>query len=191
MIVRMKVAALAVIVGCFVAAIPTQAQDGGCQSIRLLLQANLDFTREVPYTGWSGKVRGFLNDTVPLDGILYAAGPVATFGTGQAGHDPNLSFVFDFGAKGKFVTLPDKGIFPLSPRVSPHMDYPPDFAWGHYAYTAKVAPDAQLGTSGWFANAKGSISLSGMFLVNAPPPVDMGIWNAEINGRLCNVTPQP
>ncbi len=192
MVKAMRVSALVLIVGCLLF-MPSPGQDKNCQSISLLLQANLDFTRPIPFTGWSGIVRGFLADTVPLNGKLYAAFPPDTYGTGQTGHDVNLSFVFDFGVSGKFVTVPDKGVFPLSPGVSPHMTYPPEFAFGHYAYTAKVAPGAVAGmpADGLFTNATGNISLSGRFLVNAPPPVDMGIWNAEINGKLCNVTPQP
>lgn len=40
-----KVAVLAAILGWVVAAVPAHAQGNSCQSIRLLLQANLDFTR--------------------------------------------------------------------------------------------------------------------------------------------------
>ncbi len=184
-----RTAALILFVACLVS-IPSPAQDENCQSINLLLQANLDLTRPADAI-WYGILRGFLNDTIPLNGVFYAASVPDTSVTGQTGHDVNLSFVFDFGDNGKFVTVPDKGIYPFSPGVSPHLTYPPAQAFAHYAYTAKVAPDAVDGVpaTGWFINATGNISMSGRFLVNAPPPVDMGIWNAEINGKLCNVIP--
>lgn len=189
----MSVAAVAAILAWVVAAPPAHAQGNSCQSIRLLLQANLDFTRPFPGTGWSGIVRGFLNDTEPLNGTLYYLPPTQqTKGTGQSAHEYANRAVFDFGAKGKFVTAAGDAVFQLMPGVSPHMTYPPDLAFGHYAATVQVAPDAdpQL-TSGRFLLASGNLSISGLFLVNVPPPAvaDIGIWNAEINGKLCGVLP--
>lgn len=166
------------------------AQDQGCQSVRLLLQANLDFIRLPPLTGWSGIVRGFLDNTEPLNGVLYYLPPTEdTIQHGQTGHEPSNRAVFDFGTMGIFVTVADGAVFQMSPRVSPHMVYPPDLGWGHYSATVKVAPDPQLVT-GRFVNATGNLSISGTFLVNSPDPNDLGIWNAEITGKLCNVIPQ-
>lgn len=188
-----KAIALFAVVGCLLAALPAQAQNNGCQPIRLLLQANLDFARPYPGTGWSGIVRGFLNNTEPLNGKLYYLPPPPgseTKPAGQSGHEQSNRAVFDFGEKGMFVTVADGAVFQLSPTVSPHMDYPPDLAFGHYSATVKVAPDPLLVKSGRFVNATGNLSIAGLFLVDGPPPFDMGIWNAEINGRLCKVTPK-
>lgn len=189
----LKMAALAAILGWVVAAVPAHAQGNSCQSIHLLLQANLDLTRPFPGTGWSGIVRGFLNDTEPLNGIVYYLPPTEqTKGTGQSAHEYANRAVFDFGAKGRFVTLPDGAVFQLLPGVSPHMTYPPDLAFGHYAATVKVGPDPEAAlTAGRFIIATGTLSIAGLFLVNVPPPAlsDIGIWNAEITGKLCNVTP--
>ena len=184
----MSVAVVAAILGWVIAAVPAHAQGNSCQSIRLLLQANLDFAGPFPGTGWSGIVRGFLNDTEPLNGILYYLPPTQdTKGTGQSAHEYANRAVFDFGAKGKFVTVAGNAVFQLLPGVSPH-----DLAFGHYAATVQVAPhpDPQL-TSGRFLLASGNLSISGLFLVNVPPPAvaDIGIWNAEINGKLCGVLP--
>lgn len=188
-----KVAVLAAILGWVVAAVPAHAQGNSCQSIRLLLQANLDFTRPFPGTGWSGLVRGFLNNTEPLNGVLYYLPPTeVTKGTGQSAHEYANRAVFDFGAKGRFVTVADGAVFQLLPGVSPHMIYPPDLAFGHYAATVKVAPDPDpLLTSGLFGNAAGNLSIAGLFVVNVPPPAlaDIGIWNAEIDGKLCGMLP--
>lgn len=72
------------------------------------------------------------------------------------------------------------------------MTYPPDLAFGHYAATVKIAPDPDpMLTSGRFINATGNLSISGLFVVNVPPPAlaDIGIWNAEITGKLCSILP--
>lgn len=113
-------------------------------------------------------------------------------GTGQAAHEYGDRAVFDFGTKGVFITVADGAVFHMLPGVSPHMIYPPDLGFGNYSATVKVAPDPAF-TSGRFANATGNLTISGMFLVNVPPPAyqNIGIWNAEINGRLCNVKPKP
>jgi hypothetical protein len=184
-----KTAAFAAILSCLVLGAPLQAENKGCQNIRLLLQANLDFTRPFPGTGWSGAVRGFLNDTEPINGKLYyLPSSVETKGTGQTGHEYANIAVFDFGpVTGTFVTVADGAVFQLSPTTSPHMVYPPDLAFGHYSATVKVAPAPVLSTKR-FANATGNLSIAGLFVVNAPPAVDMGFWNAEINGKLCNLT---
>lgn len=201
-----KTASFLAIAACFVAAIPAHAQSN-CQPINLLLQANLEFSRPIPYFSWSGIVRGFLDNKIPLNGVLHGAGPNPSggfFAAGQTGHELGVSFVFDFGPLGKLMTLPDKGIFPISPQVAPHMVYPPELAWAPYFYTAKIGPEAATAMfqpSGWFEKATGNLSLNGAFLVNGPatPEVSVpegpntkgiGIWNAEIRGKVCNVTPK-
>jgi hypothetical protein len=199
----MKIAAFAAVLVCLVPALPVQAQNNSCQPIRLLLQASLNLT-DIPGVGvipvWSGQVRGFLNNSKPLNGGLYGLpgpGGVSTIGTGQVAKDYNLRFVFDFGSDGKFVTVADQDVMPFSPGVSPHLVYPPPAAFGSYMYVAKVAPDS-LVSAAPFSTATGNISISGSFLVNGqwpaiPSPTypfggPLGIWNAEINGRLCNLT---
>lgn len=217
----MKVATLVLLVGCLVSVpAPAQNADKNCVSLRLLLQADLDFSRPIPYISWSGIVRGFLSDNDPntmpivLNGSLHGAEPRAggkereTPLLGQSGHEEELSFVFDFGENvGQFVTERNKGIYTLSPEVSPHPTYPPMFAdSNHYAYTSKIAPSGAsdlFPATGWFEHATGYISLSGQFLVNGPNltelknmgtiwsgvhPNSIGIWNAEINGKICNAT---
>jgi hypothetical protein len=172
---------------CLVSVIPMPAQNNdGCQPVRLLLQANLNLAG--PHPGWSGVVRGFLNNTIPMNGILYVIDSQPTTATGQAGHEVG-ALVFDFGPKGRFVTNVSSMNFQVSPSVTPHMIYPPEVAFGRHIATLKVAPRTGL-SSGWFTNATGNISSVGLWMVNAPPPFDMGFWNAEIDGRICNVTQQ-
>ena len=101
--------------------------------------------------------------------------------------------IFDFGTMGKFVTLPDKGVFPVFPKVTPHMTYPPEFMIGAYLYTGKVAPDATVGSSGWFKDATGDLKFNGTFVVDEASAIangtltNIGAWISEITGRLCNV----
>jgi hypothetical protein len=185
MIKLMKIVTTTAVFSCLVPALPAQAEKNACQPIRLLIQANLDLARPAPLTGWSGTVKGLLNDTIPLNGMVYAApgGPVPTVYTGQVGHEV-FRFVFDFGPAGKFVNAPDRDLAQYSPSVSPHLTFPPRFAFGRTMATVKIVPDGAI-SSGWFTNASGSISIVGMFVVNGPPPVDMGFWNAEAEGKLC------
>lgn len=173
------IAAVVLIVGCLVAAIPAQAQDNGCRSFRALLQARLGLVDGVPV--WSGQVRGLLNGVVPLAGSLsYVPGYEITR-TGQAGHETNLRFKFDFGDNGIFVTEADRSVFPLRTNVED------PFAFGDYVATAKVAPDAGISTFP-FNNATGNISIIGTFVVDLFSfPDSLGVWNAEIRGKLCNV----
>jgi hypothetical protein len=187
MIKSMKMAVLVLIASCLLTAIPVQAQSNGCMSFRVLLQAKLNLLDK----GWSGDVRGFLDNTIPLKGTFYGLPPAEPpKGTGQAAHEYGDRFVFDFGEKGLFVTEAGGGVSHFLPAVSPHMDYPPPIAYGNFVATAKVSPDPIVGTSGWFEKATGNISIVGPFLVDAAViPIDMGVWNAEINGKLCNVTP--
>jgi hypothetical protein len=135
----MKVAIIGAIVGCVVAAIPSYAQKNTRQHIQLLLQASLNLT-DIPGAGvipiWSGQVRGFLNDSKPLNGVLQGlpgAGGVTTIATGQVAKDYNLRFVFDFGSEGVLVTVADQDVMPYSPKVSPLLVYPPLPAFGSYS----------------------------------------------------------
>jgi hypothetical protein len=164
---------------CLSAALPVRAQAGNCQSVRILLQANLDLTSTgVP---WSGQVRGFLNENEPLIGTLtYLPEGASSRQTGQAGHESNDRAVFDFGQNGVLVTEPHSATFPLRPGVGD------GFMIGSYMATAKVAPDPQL-SSGRFKRTTGNISIDGPFIVDGASPSSMGIWNAEIKGKLCNV----
>jgi hypothetical protein len=199
----MKAAFAGAILGCLVAATPAYAQNNKCQPIQLLLQASLNLT-EIPGAGviplWSGQVRGLLNNSKPLNGALHGlpgAGGVTTITTGQVAKDYNLRFVFDFGNDGAFVTVADQDVMPYSPKVDPHLVYPPLPALGSYVYNAKVAPDPSV-AKGPFATADGDISIRGDFLVNGQWPATptpafplggpLGIWNAQINGRICNVS---
>ena len=184
MINSMKLAFVLVILCCFIGVIPAQAQNNGCQSFRVLIQANLDLTVAPPDIPWSGTVRGFLNGTEPIIGTLSYLPGSSSRQTGQAGHETNDRARFDFGEKGIFVTDPHTAVFPLRPTV---MD---PFAFGSYHATAKVAPDP-LESSGRFVNATGNISIIGTFLVDLVSLESAGIWNAEVTGNLCNVTPQP
>ena len=188
-----KLAATFAIVCCVIAT-PAQAQGNNCKDFRAILQATLDVSQNG--AGWSGTVRGFLDNTIPILGILTGTGDLATVQHGQTGHEPASRMIFDFGAKiGKFVTLPDKGVFPVSPKITPHMVYPPDFMFGSYFYTGKVAPDSTVGSSGWFKEATGDIHFNGTVLVDgasilAGTLTNIGAWNSEISGRLCNVNVQ-
>jgi hypothetical protein len=189
-----KLAATFAIVCCVIAT-PAQAQGNNCKDFRAILQATLDVSQNG--AGWSGTVRGFLDNTIPILGILTGTGDLATVQHGQTGHEPASRMIFDFGAKiGKFVTLPDKGVFPVSPKITPHMVYPPDFMFGSYFYTGKVAPDSTVGSSGWFKEATGDIHFNGTFLVdeaslaNGGLLTNIGAWNSEISGKLCNVNVQ-
>jgi hypothetical protein len=172
----------AVVLGFLVllsATLPARAQAGNCQSLRILLQATLDLTS----TGgapWSGQVRGLLNDTEPLIGTLSYLPGGTSRQTGQAGHESNDRAVFDFGPNGIFVTEPHSATFPLRPDISDPL------AFGSYMATAKVAPDPKV-SSGRFAKTTGNISINGTFLVDMSSASSAGIWNAEINGKLCNV----
>jgi hypothetical protein len=193
----LKVAAVFAIV-CFVIATPAQAQGKNCMDFRAILQATLDVT-EGTGVGWAGTVRGFLDNKIPIFGFLTGTGDLPTVQHGQTGHEPASRMIFDFPGKGRFVTLADKGVFPVSPQITPHMVYPPDLMFGSYFYTGKVAPDSTLHSSGWFEQATGDIHFNGTFLVdgfsipNAPPSpnlTNIGAWNSEITGRLCNVNVQ-
>jgi hypothetical protein len=176
----MKTAAAVAAFLCLLAVSPAPAQTNGCQSFRVLLQANLDLNVAPPGIPWSGTVRGFLNGSEPLIGTLsYLPGSESTQ-TGQAGHETNDRAKFDFGVKGIFVTEPHTAVFPLRPTV---MD---PFAFGSYHATAKVAPDP-LVSSGRFVNVTGNISIIGTFLVDLLSAQSAGIWNAEITGQLCKV----
>jgi hypothetical protein len=165
---------------------PVWAQQS-CQTIHLIIQANLDLARPFPFTGWTGTVRGLLNDKIPLNGRVYnpPGEPPPTVYTGQAGHEA-MRMLFDFGTAGILVTALDRDMVQYSPGVSPHFTFPPQLAFGHTMATLKIAPDTAI-SSGWFANATGSISVIGIFVVNGPPPFDMGFWNAEVDGKLCGV----
>ena len=189
-----KVAAIVAIVCCVITA-PAQAQGNNCKDFRAILQATLDVSQNG--VGWAGTVRGFLDNTIPIFGFLTGTGDLPTVQHGQTGDEPASRMIFDFGAKGKFVTLADKGVFPVSPQVTPHMVYPPDFMFGSYFYTGKVAPDLTLGSSGWFKDATGNINFNGTFLVDEASlangglvPNNIGAWNSEISGKLCNVNVQ-
>ena len=179
MINFLKAVAVVAFFVCLSSALPARAQAGNCQSFRILLQANLDLTS----TGapWSGHVRGFLNDNEPLMGTLtYLPTGTTSRQTGQAGHESNDRAVFDFGPNGVLVTEPHSATFPLRPDISD------PFAFGSYMATAKVAPDPKV-SSGRFVKTTGNISINGTFLVDMSLPSSAGIWNAEINGKLCNV----
>ena len=188
----LKFVTLFVVVACLVT--PAIAQNDGCKAFHGVLQATLDVT---PGTGlgWTGTLRGFLDNNIPLVGYLIGGGLADTVQHGQTGHEPLTYFIIDFGAKGKLVTIPDKGIFPVSPQVAPHMVYPPETMFGAYYSTPKVAPNVTLGTSGWFLNATGNLTFNGTFLVDNASIVangtltNIGAWNSEVNGRLCNVQP--
>ena len=187
-----KVAAIFVIVCCVIAA-PAQAQGNKCMDFRAILQATLDVSPSGE--GWTGTVRGFLDNTIPIFGFLKGTGDLPTVQHGQTGHEPASRMIFDFGNKGKFVTLPDKGVFPVSPKVTPHMVYPPDFMFGSYFYSGKVAPDSTVGSSLWFKDATGDIHFNGTFLVDEASSANgllnnIGAWNSEITGKLCNVNQQ-
>jgi hypothetical protein len=190
-----KSAAIFVIAGCLLAAIPAQAQVNNCQDFSVLLQATLDISPTG--TGWSGTVRGFLDNRIPLVGFMIGGGDLPTVATGQTGHEPATWFIFDFGPKGKFVTVPDKGVFPVSPKVAPHMVYPPEFMLGSYFSSPKVGFNPVAVASGWFKDATGYLSFNGTFIVdNASAYADgtfknMGIWNSEIKGKLCNLKMTP
>lgn len=183
-----KIVAVTAILCCLMPALPAQAQNNTCQPIRLIIQANLDLARPFPFTGWSGTVKGLLNDKIPVNGRIYAPpdAPVPTVFTGQVGHE-GFRIVFDLGPAGKFVNVMDTDLAHYSPRVSPHFTFPPQFAFGRTMATVKIAPDSAI-SSGWFASATGNISVTGLFVVNGAPPFDMGFWNAEVEGRLCGVT---
>ena len=188
----LKVAAIFAIVCCVITA-PAQAQGNNCKDFRAILQATLDVSQNG--VGWAGTVRGFLDNTIPIFGFLTGTGDLPTVQHGQTGHEPASRMIFDFGAKGKFVTLADKGVFPVSPKITPHMVYPPDFMFGSYFYTGKVAPDSTVGSSGWFKEATGDIHFNGTFLVDEfslanRALTDIGAWNSEISGKLCNVNVQ-
>jgi hypothetical protein len=188
----LKIVTLCVIVSCLAAPLSAQSQGNNCRSFHGILQATLDVT---PGTGlgWSGIVRGFLDNNIPLIGYLTGGQEADTIAHGQTGHEPGTWFAIDFGTKGILVTVPDKGIFPVSPQVAPHMSYPPEYMLGSYYSTPKVAPNA--GSSGWFKDATGNLTFNGTFLVdNASIFADgtlknIGAWNSEINGKLCNVKP--
>jgi len=201
---RLKFVALIVAMALLVAgSASAQSKDYNCQDLRLLLQARLSF---VPYDppasfppfppyafGWTGIVRGFLG-TQPVNGILYymppddpTNPPHGTIANGQSGHEGGGRSVIDLGAMGKFVSEMSTAVFQLSPQITPHMTYdphPPDLAFGHLSSTVKIDPKYNLyGIPA--SGATGNISFSGLFLVNGPPPENLGIWNSEINGRLC------
>ena len=183
----MKIASFAIL-GWLVPAMPAQPQNTNCQPIHLIIQANLDLARPAPFTGWTGTVKGLLNDKIPLNGKVYnpPGEPPPTVYTGQAGHEP-MRIVFDFGTSaGKLINLLDRDLAQYSPSVSPHFTFPPQFAFGRTMATLKIAPDSTI-SSGWFANATGNISIIGIFVVNGAPPFDMGFWNAEVDGKLCGV----
>ncbi len=177
----MKTVALGAVVYCILAALPTQAQTN-CQSFRVLLQASLNLTILPPEVPWSGQVRGFLDGSEPLAGTLTYLPGAESRQTGQAGHESNDRAKFDFGPKGIFVTEAHSAVFPLRPHVSA------PYAFGKYVATTKVAPDP-LVSKGPFVNATGNISIVGMFIVDLLSPVSAGVWNAEIEGTLCNVAP--
>ena len=188
----MLMATVAVIVASLMAAAPANAQERGCMPVRLLIQTNLDLARPAPDTGWAGIVRGLINDSIPLNGKLYSPPgiPPPTKITGQVGHE-TMRLVFDFGAVGKFVNVASVDIVLYNPKVSPHFTFPPDLAFGRTMSTSKVEPDIAI-SSGMFVGARGNISITGVFVVNGLPPFDMGIWNAEVSGSLCDVAvPQP
>ena len=192
MTTSLKVAAIVAIVCCVIAT-PALAQGNSCKDFRAILQATLDVSPSG--LGWHGTVRGFLDNTIPIYGTLIGTGDLPTVQHGQTGHEPASRMIFDFGAKGKFVTLPDKGVFPVFPKITPHMVYPPDLMFGSYLYTGKVAPDSTIGSSGWFKDATGDIRFNGTFLVDEFSVAnglltDIGAWNSEITGRLCNVNVQ-
>jgi hypothetical protein len=67
----MKIAAFAAILTWLVPAMPAQPQDNSCQPIHLIIQANLDLARPFPFTGWTGTVKGLLNDKISLSGRVY------------------------------------------------------------------------------------------------------------------------
>lgn len=187
-----KVAAVFAVVCCVIAS-PALAQNTNCKDFRAILQATLDVSPTG--LGWTGTVRGFIDNKIPILGFLVGTGDLPTVQHGQTGHEPASRMIFDFGAKGKFVTLADKGVFPVSPQVTPHMVYPPDFMFGSYFYTGKVAPDATIGSSGWFKEATGDIHFNGTFLVDEASLANgtltnIGAWNSEISGKLCNVNVQ-
>ncbi len=207
----MKLLVLTVCVS-FLFLIPAPAQDknNDCQTLRLLLQADLNFFRPFPGIGWSGTVRGFL-DAAPVRGTLFYMPPDRPKDTeqhGQTGHEYNSRAVFDLGSDGSFVTDYTNAVFQTTPLVSPHFYYPPigENVWGHYSATAKIVPDLKtydigdpwydpasefVPTTGRFVNATGNISINGIFIGDSPDPSDAGIWNAEITGKLCKVAPKP
>ncbi len=178
----MKTAGIVAAMIYLLAVFPAQAQTTGCQSFRVLLQANLDLTVPPDAVPWSGTVRGFLNGTEPLIGTLSYLPGGSSRQTGQAGHETNDRAKLDFGPNGIFVTEPHTAVYPLRPTVAD------PFTFGGYHATAKVAPDP-LVSSGRFVNATGNISIIGTFLVDMFSLESAGIWNAEITGNLCGVNP--
>jgi hypothetical protein len=188
---KFVIAALIVLVGCVVS-IPAyaQAKDYDCQDLRLLFQASLDIRWPPtpppafpPFAyGWKGIVRGFLGKT-PVSGILYYAvpdvlPPPPTKRVGQTGHESGR-VVIDLDGVGKFVSLNSADVFQLSPQI------PDPLAFGHFSATFKIDPDYSFSPFISPSGAIGNLSLSGLFLINSDNLADLGIWNAEINGKVC------
>lgn len=189
MIRSMKAVAMFVAAGCLLAATTAQAQNKDCQSFRAVLQAKLEVSSSGP--SWSGQVRGLLGDKEPLFGTLTYLS-LSPSQTGQAGKESDLRWKLDFGLNGVMVTESDRGVFPLKPKVSD------PFAFGGYMATARVVPDPLLST-GRFESATGNFVLNGVFVVDLKSLMisqwadssDIGAWNAEISGKLCNVGQKP
>ena len=165
----------------------TWAQDN-CKTFRALIQATWIDPLLVPSGyGWQGLFLGTLAGQ-PVSGVLSPASltpPPGTM-TGVAGKEgsPSEKLVFSVGPHGSFTTAADnKGVFPTPPGKG-------GFLMG-YIETAKIA---EGGGTGKFANATGFLAVSGPGIAY---PVDLarpdgpwvGIWNGEINGRICNIAP--
>jgi hypothetical protein len=178
-----KKAAILAALCCLIAAAPVLAQSKDCKPFNAILQAKLDVSPTG--LGWSGQVRGLLDNADPLFGTLTYLSVDSSM-TGVAGKETNLQWKLDFGPNGAVVTQTDCGVFPIKPKVTD------PFAYGAYMATAKVDPSASTGR---FLNATGQFTLNGYFVVDGKSAIlsgwtdltDVGVWNAEMNGKLCGV----
>ena len=131
--------------------------------------------------GWAGPFVGTLDGQLVF-GYYSSWLSSVPIQTGVVGKEGQVNSKLDFGAYGYLITVSDnKGVFPLPPGHS---------GFGAYAESSKIA---QGQGSGNFLDASGNVRYSGSWIWypttsdSSPTAPGSGIWQAEINGRVCNV----
>jgi hypothetical protein len=172
------VIALVVAVGTLVLTVPAGVQaQNNCTGFQGIIQAHLD-----SQVGLTGPVWASLGGEEVLSGTFVTSDWTTynSWARGKVGFETGGELLWSFGPDGTFTTAFVRGDYPSPPGK---------LGFAQFHGTLK-----QIRGTGRFAGASGDFAWGGPILFWALTPDPYGPaeahWNAEIDGKVCNVLPR-